>query len=165
MGMDDSRTLRIARAVAAIKLVFGSMEVLTGLTWLIVSPAVVQHRVQELLRRLAHDQPDNPGVKLLQHQLPTLLAHGTLVAVALILLGLIKVAGALGFLSGRPWGYYLFVASLVLTLPFDLRSAARDGSPVAWGLAVLEVTVLAAVLYWRRALTAPGGLAADPPAA
>jgi uncharacterized membrane protein len=161
MGMDDSRMLRIARIVAGVKLAFGSLEVITGLTWLLVSPAVVQHRVQELLRQLAHDQPDNPGVKLLQHQLPTLLAHGTLVALALIMLGLIKVAGALGFLSGRPWGYYLFVASLLLTLPFDLRSAARDGSPLAIGLAVFEVAVLAAVLYWRRALTSPGRLATD----
>jgi uncharacterized membrane protein len=161
MGMDDSRTLRIARIVAGVKLAFGSLEVITGLTWLIVSPAVVQHRVQELLRQLAHDQPDNPGVKLLQHQLPALLAHGTLVALALIMLGLIKVAGALGFLSGRPWGYYLFVASLLLTLPFDLRSAARDGSPLAIGLGVFEAAVLAAVLYWRRALTAPGRLATD----
>ena len=161
MGMEESRKLRIARIVAMVKLGFGSLEILTGLTWLVVSPAVVQHRVQDMLRRLAHEQPGNPGVKLLQHQLPTLLAHGTLVAVALIMLGLIKVAGALGFLSGRPWGYYLFVASLVVTLPFDLRSAARDGSPLVWALAVLEVIVLAGVLYWRRALTAPGRLATE----
>lgn len=162
--MNDVRALRIARVVAAVKLAFGLVEILTGLVWLIVTPAVVQRQVQDSLHTLARQQPHNPAVKLLQHQLPALLAHGTLVALALILLGLIKVAGALGFLSGRPWGYYLFVASLVLTLPFDLRSASRDGSILAWALALLEIVVLAAVVYWRGALTGrSAGLDPVPP--
>src|ERR1700754_3783116 len=96
---------------------------------------------------------------MLERQLPTLFAHGTLVAIGLVLLGGVKLAGALGFLSGRPWGYWLFVASLVALLPFDVRSAAADGSPFAWVVVGLDVAILVALLWFRRAFA---GVAAAP---
>lgn len=144
---------RLATVVACLKLVFGVLELATGLVWLFVSPSGVQHQIQRLVDWMASQQPDNPAVDMLQRQLPALFAHGTLVAIGLVLLGSVKLAGALGFLSGRPWGYWLFVASLVALLPFDARSAAEDGSPFAWLFVGLDVVILVALLWFRDALT------------
>ena len=148
---------RFATVVACLKILFGAVELATGLIWLFVTPSGVQHQIQRLVDWMASQQPDNPAVEMLQRQLPTLFAHGTLVALGLILLGSIKLAGAAGFLSGRPWGYWLFVASLVALLPFDVRSAAADGSPLAWLFVGLDVAILAALLWFRRAFTGAAG--------
>ena len=144
---------RFATVVACVKILFGGVELATGLIWLFVTPSGVQHQIQRLVDWMASQQPDNPAVEMLQRQLPTLFAHGTLVALGLILLGSVKLAGAAGFLSGRPWGYWLFVASLVALLPFDVRSAAADGSPFAWLFVGLDIAILAALLWVRRAFT------------
>jgi uncharacterized membrane protein len=145
---------RFATVVACLKLFFGVIELATGLIWLFVSPSGVQHQIERLVDWMASQQPDNPAVEMLQRQLPTLFAHGTLVAIGLVLLGSVKLAGAMGFLSGRPWGYWLFVASLVALLPFDVRSAADDGSRFAWLFVGLDLVVLTALLWFRRPLTA-----------
>src|SRR5436190_24120986 len=110
---------RIARLVAYLKLLFGCIELATGLTWLLVSPGAVQRGLRRLVSWMAGQQPGNPAVELLQRQLPSLFAHAALVATGLILLGAVKVAGSFGFLSGLRWGYWLFVASLIALLPVD----------------------------------------------
>ena len=147
---------RFATIVACLKILFGAIELVTGLLWLFVTPSGVQHQIQRLVDWMATQQPDNPAVEMLQRQLPALFAHGTLVALGLVLLGSVKLAGAAGFLSGRPWGYWLFVASLVALLPVDVRSAADDGSPFAWLFVGLDVAILAALLWFRVALTGTG---------
>jgi uncharacterized membrane protein len=146
---------RFATIVACLKILFGGVELVTGLLWLFVAPSGVQHQIQRLVDWMASQQPDNPAVEMLQRQLPALFAHGTLVALGLVLLGAVKLAGAAGFLSGRPWGYWLFVASLVALLPFDVRSAAADGSPFAWLFVALDLVILAALLWFRGALAGP----------
>ncbi len=145
-------TVRLVRAFAFFKLAFGVLELATGIVWLLVAPGFVQEQLRSLVAWMASQQPGNPFVQLLERQLPTLFAHAWLVAIGLILLGAVKVAGALGFLTGWPWGYWLFVASLAVLLPMDVRSAAADGSPLAWCFAALDVAVLAALLWFRRAL-------------
>ena len=117
---------RFATVVACLKILFGAARAgdRADLAVRRARPAS-STRSSALVDWMASQQPDNPAVEMLQRQLPTLFAHGTLVALGLILLGSVKLAGALGFLSGRPWGYWLFVASLVALLPFDVRSAAE----------------------------------------
>ena len=87
---------RFATVVACLKILFGVLELATGLIWLFVTPSGVQHQIQRLVDWMASQQPDNPAVEMLQRQLPTLFAHGTLVALGLVLLGSVKLAGALG---------------------------------------------------------------------
>jgi len=112
---------RFATIVACLKILFGGVELVTGLLWLFVTPSGVQHQIQRLVDWMASQQPDNPAVEMLQRQLPALFAHGTLVAL----------------------------------LPFDVRSAAADGSPFAWLFVALDLVILAALLWFRGALTGP----------
>ena len=152
-----ARTLATLAAVA--KLAFGGLEVVTGLAWLTLSSRAAQDWLLALIEGAQRQQPDNPALDLARRELEAAFAHPTLAAFVLIGLGLVKLAGAAGFLSGRNAGYWLFVGSVAVLLPVDAVQAARDGSPLAVALLCLNVAVLVLLLRYRVALSSPAAAA------
>ena len=126
-----------------------------------MSPSGVQHQIQRLVDWMASQQPDNPAVEMLQRQLPTLFAHGTLVALGLILLGSVKLAGAP---ASSPGGRGATGCSSPASSRCCRSTCARP-PPTArrsrGSSSALDLAILAALLWFRGVLAGrPVALAA-----
>jgi predicted membrane protein DUF2127 len=99
-------------ALMAYKGLLGLGEVAVGL---LVSMPFLD--TVALFRRLsAEELREDPGDRLvgfLSRHLPSLMAHRGTVAAALLVLGVAKVAAAIGLYNGKEWGRYLPAALVV----------------------------------------------------
>ena len=148
---------RFATVVACLKILFGAVELATGLIWLFVTPSGVQHQIQRLVDWMASQQPDNPAVEMLQRQLPTLFAHGTLVALGLILLGSVKLAGAAR--RSSPGGRGATGCSSPAWSRCSRSTCGRPrptARPSPGCSSASTSSILAALLWFRRAFTGRG---------
>jgi hypothetical protein len=130
-------------ALMAYKGLLGLGEVAVGL---LVSMPFLD--TVALFRRLsAEELREDPGDRLvgfLSRHLPSLMAHRGTVAAALLVLGVAKVAAAIGLYNGKEWGRYLLAALVVALLPLDVRAALLH--PRAGQLIVLAVNMVVALV-------------------
>ncbi|MBZ5637611.1 MAG: DUF2127 domain-containing protein [Acidobacteriia bacterium] len=140
------------RVVVVFKLATGGAELGLGITILALSAAGFDRLVGRLLNTGLRHDPNGSVFVFVERHLPALLAGKEWIALGLLALGGLKVAGAVGLLLGRPWAYHLLVALLVLLVPVDAYHVATRPSITGAVLLLLNVGALGILLRYRRAL-------------
>jgi uncharacterized membrane protein len=96
------------------------VRVLSGFLLGVVPAGVLRTVVDVLVRAKAQEDPHDPAADFIQHHLEGFVNERKGVAVGPVVLGTIKIVGAIGLLRRRAWGYYLQVIALTALLPVEL---------------------------------------------
>ncbi len=103
------------------KFILGFIELFLGLGTIFFGKKIFTlyqtFKSQELL-----EDPHDVLVSITEKILPYILAHRTYIVVFLIILGLVKIIGAIGLYYHKHWGLDLLVGITVLLLPFETYS-------------------------------------------
>ncbi len=111
--------LHVSWYIVAYKLVTGFLELLFGLGILIVGPQALQ-AYRRLVSQELLESPRDLLVIVSQRIVPYVLSRHYSLSVFLILLGLAKIAGAIGLIYRKNWGVDLLIGVTLLLLPFQL---------------------------------------------
>lgn len=151
----DARHARNIRlGIVGFKLLSGAAELVGGLSLLILPPSLLKIIFSLASAEELREDPNDPFVLFIQHRLPQLLGTKHLIALGLILLGVVKIVGAIGLLLKKPWGHKLLVILLIALLPFDAYHLVHKMSALSLGLFVANALVLGLLLMLGKTLVA-----------
>ncbi len=128
--------------IVVYKLILGISEFLLGIAIALFGPQIYRSYQFILLSELSED-PHDLLARLSQAVVPNVLTHNTFVLVSLIVLGLAKIAGAIGLTYHQNWGVDLLVGLTVLMAPFQIIELILH--PRAFDFAYLVVGLLIAL--------------------
>jgi uncharacterized membrane protein len=148
----ERRANLIRLGVVGFKFISGTLEFLTGVVLAIVPPGVLRALVDFLVRTEVREDPHDPTVAFIQQHLAGLLSERKSIGVGLLVLGMVKIVGAIGLLRRRAWGYYLLVVALLVFLPIELVRLAGAYSDTGLLVTVGDGIVLGLLLTFRRSL-------------
>lgn len=110
--------------IVIYKLLFGLSEFLLGLGITFFGRTALHWYHVYAVQELSED-PHDLLVRLTESFIPNVLAHHTFLVLYLLLLGIAKIAGAIGLIYKQNWGVDLLVGLTVLMLPFQLFQLAH----------------------------------------
>lgn len=112
------KELHVSRYIIAYKLISGFLEIVLGFALILFGKQVYEIYVNYKIKELLED-PHDLVVSVLQKIVPYILEHQGYIVLILFLLGIVKMAGAIGLLYHKHWGLDLLVGLTVLLLPFE----------------------------------------------
>lgn len=119
--------LKVSIYVIAYKFLLGVLELILGFGIIIFGNQILKlyfnFREQELI-----NDPDDLIVHLVEKVIPYFLAYRSYIILILIVLGLVKVVGAVGLYYKKYWGLDLLIGLTFLLLPFDLATLLEHSS-------------------------------------
>jgi uncharacterized membrane protein (DUF2068 family) len=142
----------ISRYIIAYKLLFGIAEFLLGIgITFFGKKALYWYRLYA-----AHELSENPHfvlVRMTENILPNLLAQHTFLAFYLVLLGTVKIAGAIGLIYKQHWGVDLLVCVTLCMLPFQvvqilLHPSVADAFYISMGLLITLYLINFQPVFW-----------------
>ena len=140
-------TLRAKRiAIGLYEISTGLVEVVLGVALALLSASGLEHIADRLIAEELGEDSRDALVLFVQDHLPSVLHGKGVFTLILIGFGSVKVAGGIGFLRGKSWGYYLLLGVLLALLPPNIyRLVSHPGigfaSLLAIHLAVLHFLV------------------------
>lgn len=111
--------LHLSWYIIAYKFIVGFFETLLGFAILFFGKAALLWYQAYSTQQLSED-PHAMMVRLTRSFVPGTLNHHTFLVSYLIILGLVKMIGAVGLMRHQYWGIDLLVAVTLLMLPFQL---------------------------------------------
>jgi uncharacterized membrane protein (DUF2068 family) len=135
--------------IASIKILTGTFEILSGLFLLFSTKGSLERLVGKLTQFLAHSSPKMSST-LAAHMHHLIDKRATL-AIILLVLGVVKLIAAVGFLKHRPWGYYLLVAVLIAYVPYDVYELTKHVGPFVVATLVIDLVIISLMLYFKKA--------------
>ena len=121
MHMNAEKELHISWYIIVYKLCFGMVEFLSGVGIAFFGRQMLRIYRQDVARELFED-PHDLLARISQSVIPNLMVHKTSLIITLIVLGLAKIAGAVGLMYRQNWGVDLLVGLTILMLPFQVAS-------------------------------------------
>lgn len=119
--------LNVSIYVIAYKFVLGVLELILGLGIVIFGNQILRlyfnFRSQELI-----NDPDDLIIRLVERVLPYFLAYKGYIILILVILGLVKIVGAVGLYYKKHWGLDLLIGLTFLLLPFDLAALLQHST-------------------------------------
>ena len=107
--------------IVIYKFVLGIVELSLGIIVALFGPEIYRSVQTSLLRELLED-PHDLLARLAETIVPNFLTHSGFVVLSLIILGLAKIAGAIGLIYKQNWGVDLLVCLTILMAPFQIVS-------------------------------------------
>jgi uncharacterized membrane protein len=101
------------------KLTFGLIELITGLGITFFGKRILKTFTLQISQELSED-PHDLLAHLSMRVVPHIFTHNTYLILYLIILGSVKIAGAIGLIYKQNWGVDLLVGLTVLMFPFQL---------------------------------------------
>lgn len=139
--MNSKEEYQVANYIVAYKLALGVLEVVFGLGIAIWGRPIVvmyqQFRAQELF-----EDPHDILVRVLETVVPYLFAHKGYVIAVLILLGVVKIIGAIGLMYRKWWGLDLLVGLTLILLPFQFFSLIRHPSWLSLAYVIVGLLIV-----------------------
>lgn len=105
--------------ILVYKFVLGLFELLAGTSIWLFGSQLFQVIQRSLIRELSED-PHDLLAGISERLLPNVFSHNAYLITSLIILGLAKMAGAIGLLYRRNWGADLLVGLTLLMAPFQI---------------------------------------------
>lgn len=132
MGIDKveehlEQEFHISWYIIIYKLAFGLAEFLLGLGIVLFGKSALNLYRIYLSRELLED-PHDLLARLTTSVVPSIFTHNTFLVIYLILLGSVKIAGAIGLIYKQNWGVDLLVGLTVLMFPFQFINLVRHPS-------------------------------------
>ncbi len=113
--------LHVSVYIVIYKFVLGIIEFSMGLVVTLFGAKIYQSVQSSLLRELSED-PHDLLARIAEAVVPNVLTHNTFVVLSLIVLGLAKMAGAIGLIYKQNWGVDLLVGLTLIMAPFQIVS-------------------------------------------
>jgi len=104
--------------IIAYKLIFGLFETILGLGIIIFGKKYYQLYLSFQSQELLED-PHDLIVAIGKNVVPYIINHQTYVVLLLLLLGIVKVVGAIGLIYKKRWGVDLLLGLTLILLPFQ----------------------------------------------
>jgi uncharacterized membrane protein len=104
--------------IIAYKLIFGLVESILGLGIIIFGTKYYQLYLSFQSQELLED-PHDLLATIGNSVVPYIIDHRTYIVLMLLLLGLVKVAGAIGLIYQKRWGVDLLLGLTIVLLPFQ----------------------------------------------
>jgi uncharacterized membrane protein len=101
------------------KLILGLIESITGFGILFLGKQILARYLLQVTQELSED-PHDFIARISMGIVPQILVHNTSLVFTLILLGIAKIAGAVGLIYKQNWGVDLLVGITILMFPFQL---------------------------------------------
>ncbi len=137
---------RLAGLIIVYKLVLGLIELGGGLALTFFGSQLEARAMFMIYRELSED-PHDVLASLIVRIIPNLFTHHAIFVVSLILLGLTKIAGAIGLFYKKNWGVDLLVCMTAVMAPFQLISILTH--PALFDVLYLLAGVLIALYLIR----------------
>ena len=129
--------------IIVYKLTFGLIEFLLGLG-LVLAKSVVLPWYRNLASQELLEDPHDVLIRFTQQVVPFILTHRGFLVFYLLLLGLAKIAGAIGLMYKKNWGVDLLVGLTVVLMPFQVYQLIRRFSLAEFTYLVVGLLI---VLY------------------
>ncbi|MEI6510561.1 MAG: DUF2127 domain-containing protein [Candidatus Uhrbacteria bacterium] len=144
-------TIRAKRiAIGIYEISTGLVEVVLGVALLMLSASGLEHIADRLMAEELGEDSRDMIIRFVQDHLPSML-HGKGVFTAiLIAFGSVKVAGGIGFLRGKSWGYYLLLGLLVVLLPPNVYRLVTHPGIGFVSLLIIHLAVLQFLVHYRN---------------
>ncbi len=113
------REYHVSWYIIVYKAVFGLIEFLSGVGLAIFGKQML-HFYNVILADELSEEPHDLLARLSERIIPNLLTHDTFLAIYLLLLGAVKIAGAAGLIYKKNWGVDLLVAMTIVLFPFQI---------------------------------------------
>ena len=117
--MPANQSAKIANYIVAYKFIFGLVEFLLGSGIIIFGKTFyrlyLNFQSQELL-----EDPHDLIAGIGRSVVPYIFNHQTYIVFFLLLLGAVKIIGAIGLIYKKPWGVDLLLGLTLVLLPFQL---------------------------------------------
>lgn len=152
----DRRSHYFRLFLIGFKLLSGSAEIGAGILLLILGPSALEHLLRLASREELREDPADRLLALLQNRLPELWAHKHYFVAGLLVLGAIKIIGAVGLILRKPWGYYILVIVMLVLIPADLHHFWVARTLVSSILLTANLIALAVLLIYRSTFYPPG---------
>jgi uncharacterized membrane protein len=107
--------------IVVYKFILGITEFLLGLAIAFFGTEIYRTVQASLLRELT-EEPHDLLARVGEAIIPNALNHNTFVVVSLIVLGIAKMAGAIGLIYKQNWGVDLLVGLTLIMAPFQIIS-------------------------------------------
>lgn len=107
--------------IVIYKLLLGIIEFSLGIVVVLFGAEIYRSVQSSLLRELSED-PHDLLARLAETVVPNVLTHNGFVVLSLIILGLAKMAGAIGLIYKQNWGVDLLVSLTIVMAPFQIVS-------------------------------------------
>ena len=119
MNQEDKEEVRVARYIIVYKFLLGLLETLLGLGMIIFGRTIFElytnFRNNELF-----EEPHDFLAMVVEKIMPYILAHRGWVVLILLLLGITKMAGAVGLWYRKHWGLDILIVVTIALLPFEV---------------------------------------------
>lgn len=147
----DRRVYLRRYAIATWKFCFGALDFFVGSALLFFSEARLERWGQQLVAtELKEDSGDRLAL-FLDQWLPALIDRKMSIALVLLAWGTVSMIAAIGFMRGKPWGYYSILGLVSAFMVFDVPSFVVKPTPVAAITVTVNVVVLWLMVKYRRA--------------
>ncbi len=113
--------LHVSIYIVIYKFLLGIIEFSMGLAVGVFGTEIYRSLQGSLLRELSED-PHDLLAKIAVSIVPNVFTHNTFVVISLIVLGLAKMAGAIGLIYKQNWGVDLLVGLTLIMAPFQIVS-------------------------------------------
>ncbi len=107
--------------IVVYKFLLGIIEFSMGIVVAAFGAEIYRSLQSSLLRELSED-PHDLLARVAESIVPNVLTHNTFVVISLIVLGLAKMAGAVGLIYKENWGVDLLVGLTIVMAPFQIVS-------------------------------------------
>ena len=125
--MDQKETIHFSWLVIIYKFALGLVELFSGLGIALLGKQILAQYMFQISQELSED-PHDLLANLSMGIVPNFFNHNTFIVVSLIVLGIAKIAGAIGLTYKKNWGVDLLVGLTVIMLPFQLYNLAVNRS-------------------------------------
>ena len=113
------KEFHVSTYIIVYKFLLGVCEFGAGLTIALFGSAIFRLYQSSVIKELSED-PHDVLARLSETVVPGVLTHNNFVVIYLIILGLAKMAGAIGLIYKKDWGVDLLVVLTVLMAPFQI---------------------------------------------
>ncbi len=103
------------------KFLLGVIEFSLGVIVTVFGAEIYRSIQNSLLRELSED-PHDLLARIAESIVPNVLTHNTVVVITLLVLGIAKMAGAIGLIYKQNWGVDLLVGLTIIMAPFQIVS-------------------------------------------
>jgi uncharacterized membrane protein (DUF2068 family) len=115
------KQLHVSIYILVYKFLLGLFEFAAGVSIGLFGSEIYRVIQRSLIQELSED-PHDLLARTTESILPNVLNHNTYVVLSLLILGLAKMAGAIGLVYKRNWGADLLVGLTVLMAPFQIAN-------------------------------------------
>ncbi len=125
--MNRKEELNASLLIIVYKFSLGLIELASGLGIAFFGKQLLAQYFLRLSLELSED-PHDVLAHLSLAVVPSLFTHNTIIVITLIVLGMTKIAGAIGLVFKKNWGVDLLVSLTVIMLPFQIINIIRQPS-------------------------------------